>query len=137
MFPVLHLGPLALQTPGLILIVSYWLALEIASRQAPWRDLVYNAGFYGALAGILAARIGYALLHWPVYQANPLGVLALNAQALEPSVGVAAGALVAGFIVWRQRIPLRPLLDALAPGLGLFLGRPGPIPFGQRGRLWC
>ena len=120
MFPVLHLGPLAVQTPGLILVVSYWFALEIAARQSSWQDTVYNAGFYGALASILVARIGYALLHWPVYQANPLGLLALSAQALEPLTGVAAGVLAAGFTLWRQRIPLRPLLDALAPALTCF-----------------
>ncbi len=125
MFPVIHLGPLAIQAPGLIMIIGFWLALELAGRQAARleinRDLVSNTGLYAALAGVAGARLGYAALHWPVYRQNPLGLLALNPQTLNPAAGLLVGLLAAALYAGRQKLPGRPLLDAFAPALGLFV----------------
>lgn len=125
MLPTLRIGPLALQTPGLLLLLGFWLALEVTARRAARRGLdreaIYNGGFYGALGGILLARVGYVLLHWPAYQDNLLGVLALSPQTLQPAFGLAGGALAAGLHLRRKRVPLRPLLDAAAVGLAVYI----------------
>jgi phosphatidylglycerol:prolipoprotein diacylglycerol transferase len=108
-----------------IFILGYWLALELAARQGRRQGIdggaVQNGGFYGALAGVAGARLGYVVQYWPVYRANPLGILSLNPQALHPLAGMAIGLSVAGVYLRRKAILRRPLLDALAPGLALFL----------------
>lgn len=125
MLPVIQIGPLALQTPGLIILLGFWLALEMAGRQGARhglnRNVISSAGFYGALTGIVGARLGYVIQHWPVYRENLLGVLALNPQTLQPAAGLLAGVVVAGLYLRRRGVPLRPLLDAATPGLAVFV----------------
>ncbi len=125
MFPVIQIGPLALQIPGLILLLGFWLSLELAGRQGARlglaHDSISSAGFYGSGAGIGAARFGYVLQHWTVYRDSPLGILALNPQSLDPVAGLAVGLLVAGYLLlWRQQVQFRLLLSAIAPGMAVF-----------------
>jgi phosphatidylglycerol:prolipoprotein diacylglycerol transferase len=125
MLPVLQVGPVALQTAPLVLILGFWIALEVAARQAPARGLegaaIPSAGFLGAVGGVLAARLAYALQFWPVYRDNLLGILSPSLEALSPVPGVLVGLALAAGYLGHKRLPLRPLLDALAPGLAVFV----------------
>ena len=125
MLPMIQIGPLALQTPRLVILVGFWLALELASRQGIRRGLdqsvIQNAGFYGTLAGIAGARLGYVLQNSSVYRENLLGILSLSPQTLAPSEGLTVGLLVAGVYFQRRGVPFRPLLDAIAPGLAVLV----------------
>jgi phosphatidylglycerol:prolipoprotein diacylglycerol transferase len=126
MFPVLRIGPLAIQTAGLALLFGFWLALELSSRQGQRqglpKDTVHNAGFFGALVGIVAARLGYAALHWSIYRQNPLGLIALNPQTLDPLTGLVAGGAVAVLYLNRRGGSIKEIADAAAPGLAVFMG---------------
>jgi prolipoprotein diacylglyceryltransferase len=119
MLPVLQIGPLAVQTPGLVLILGFWLALEVAGRFAARRGLdgaaLQNAGLYGLLAGILAARLAHVIRFWDLYRTNLRGILSLNPQTLLPAAGLAVGLLVAALFIWRRRLSFWPVLDSLAP----------------------
>ncbi len=125
MLPMIQIGPLALQTPRLVILVGFWLALELASRQGIRRGLdpsvIQNAGFYGTLAGIASARLGYVVQYWSVYRENLPGILSLNPQALAPAEGLTVGLLVAGVYFQRRGVPSRPLLDAIAAGLAVLV----------------
>ncbi|MGD8792137.1 MAG: prolipoprotein diacylglyceryl transferase [Anaerolineae bacterium] len=124
MLPVLQIGPLALQTAGLILVVGFWLAVEIAGRQGTQLGLdggaIQNAGLYGALAGIVGARVAYVLEYWPVYRENLLGIVSLNPQTLSLAPGIVVGLAVTVAYLQRKEMPARPLLDAIAPGAAIF-----------------
>jgi phosphatidylglycerol:prolipoprotein diacylglycerol transferase len=125
MFPVLRIGPLALQTAGLAILLGFWLALELASRQGARQGLqketVHNAGFYGAIVGIIGARLGYAIAHWSVYRHDLLGFVALNPQTLHPLAGLIAGAIVAFLYLRKRGASLKGALDAAAPGLAVLM----------------
>ena len=125
MLPMIQIGPLALQTPRLVILVGFWLALELASRHGIRRGLdpsvIQNAGFYGTLAGIASARLGYVVQYWSVYRENLPGILSLNPQALAPAEGLTVGLLVAGVYFQRRGVPSRPLLDAIAAGLAVLV----------------
>jgi len=69
----------------------------------------------------LGARLLYALEHVSAYVAAPLSLLAPSATALDPWGGLLVGAAVAGLYGRAQRLPLRATLDALAPGLAVFM----------------
>jgi phosphatidylglycerol:prolipoprotein diacylglycerol transferase len=124
-FPVLNVGPAAIQLPGLLLLVGYWLALNLAGRRARSaglsEDAVFNAGFLALLVGLIGARLGYVALHWSAYQTDLKGILALNTGAFSAPAGLLVGGGAAALFLWRQRPPIAALLDALAPALALML----------------
>jgi phosphatidylglycerol:prolipoprotein diacylglycerol transferase len=125
MLPVINVGPLALQIPGLVILVGLWVGISISERYASLRGLtaqnIYNLSFIGLVSGVLGARLSYVLRYPQAFLANPLGVLSLNPGLLDPWGG-AACALVAMLIYGqRKQLPLWNTLDALAPGLAAFL----------------
>lgn len=125
MLPVIQIGPLAVQTAGLVLVLGFWLAVELAGREAKCIGLepgvIQNAGLYAVLSGIVAARLAYVVQYWPIYRENLLGILSLNPQTLSPAVGLVVGLLVALAYLQRKEMPARPLLDAIAPGAAVFV----------------
>jgi prolipoprotein diacylglyceryltransferase len=126
MFPVINLGPLSIQTRGLILLIAFWLAAEAAERGAKRLglrgDVVYSLAFIAAVAGLIGARIGYVLEHGSAYQSDPGAIVALNFNTLSPPAGVATGVLAAYWYARRKGVASRKLLDALTPGFIVFAG---------------
>jgi phosphatidylglycerol:prolipoprotein diacylglycerol transferase len=125
MLPILQIGPLAIQLPGLLLILGVWLGSLLSERSSRTLGLspaaISNMIFYALIGVILGARLGYVIRFLDLYLESPLGILALNPNTLSPLEGVATGMIVA--IVYGQRsgLPLWRTLDALAPGLAVFL----------------
>lgn len=121
MLPVLQIGPLALQLPGLLLLLGVWAAVLLSERRAP-REGVHsgtlsNLIFYALIAGLVGARLGHALRHFPLYLESPLGLLALSPTTLSPPEGLLAAGLVGWIYAHRKALPLWPTLDALTPGM--------------------
>ncbi len=125
MIPILQIGPLAVQFPGLLLLGGVWAATLLIERTARRNkinpDFMTNLVFVSLVVGILGARLGYALRFLDLYLAQPGALLALNANTLSPLEGLIAGLLAALVIVQRKRQPLLPILDALTPGLAVFM----------------
>lgn len=124
MLPVLQVGPLAVQLPGLVLLAGVWLGMSLVERHAPRRDLsgaqLTNMVVYALVAGIVGARLGYGLRFVSVYLNDPLGLLSLNPSTLSAPDGLVAGLVVAVIYAQRAGLPLWPTLDALTPGLAVF-----------------
>lgn len=124
MFPILQVGPLAIQLPGLILLAGVWVAMSVVEKEAPRRDLpastLSNMVLLGLVAGILGARVWYALRFIEVYFDNPLSLFSLNPATLAPVEGILTGLLLAWIYGHRKGLPLWPTLDALTPGLAVF-----------------
>jgi prolipoprotein diacylglyceryl transferase len=125
MLPYLRLGPFLLQTSGLALLLGVWVGLTLSEKEARRQklqpDLVYNLVFYGLIAGLIGARLAYAARYLNAYLQNPLSLLALNPNTLSAIDGVLIGILAAFIYGHRKRLALRPALDALAPGLAVFM----------------
>jgi phosphatidylglycerol:prolipoprotein diacylglycerol transferase len=123
MFPILNIGPAAVQLPGLILLFGFWLSLNLAGRRARTaglsEDAIFNAGFVALLTGMVGARLGYVVLHWSAYRSDLSGILALTTGALSTPIGVAIGIGTAALYLRRHHLPVPVLLDALAPALAL------------------
>ena len=124
MFPILHLGPLAIQTPGLFLLAGIWIATSIIEKEAPKRGLstsaLSNLILLALVTGVIGARAWYAVRFIDIYVANPLGLFSLNPSTLALEEGVLTGLAAAWIYGHRKGLPLWPTLDALAPGLALF-----------------
>ncbi|MGV8960697.1 MAG: TlpA family protein disulfide reductase [Stenotrophomonas sp.] len=65
------------------------------------------------LLGLLGARLGYVLLHFPVYGAEPLAVIRLGDGGFSVPAGIA---VMAAYVLWRTRA-IRPLRQPLMIGL--------------------
>lgn len=123
MFPVLQVGPLALQVPGLILLLGLWLGLNLSERRAPRHGLeaghLYNLVFIALIAGITGARLAYVARYPAAFSGNPLSLLSLNPGLLDPWAGLAAGVLAAPVYAQRKKLTFWRTLDALAPMLAV------------------
>ena len=124
MLPTLTIGPFTLPVAPLLTIASFWIGLWLAAREGRRfglnEDVIFNAGFYGAVGGLLGARAWYVVQYWPYYQDRLGEIFWLNLNTLAPFEGMLTGLLIAVIYLQRKRVPGAALLDALAPGLAAF-----------------
>jgi prolipoprotein diacylglyceryltransferase len=125
MLPTVHVGPLTLQTAGLILLLSVWIALARAEKTAPrfqiQPDQFYNLALVILIAGLIGARLGFAMRNLDAFLASPGGLLSLSPQMLSLWDGVLIGALAGIVYAQRAHISLRSALDALTPALAIVM----------------
>ena len=123
MFPILQIGPAAVQTPGLILILSLWIGLTVAEKLASRFNThptdLYNIVFNALIFGVIGARLAYVLQYSEIFLEAPLNIFALNPGLLDPISGVAFGILAAIIYGNRKELPLWSTLDALVPFFGV------------------
>ncbi len=123
MLPTIQIGPLALQTPGLMLLLALWLGISQAEKHAPVHkikvDALYNLVFYSLIGGILGARLFYVLQYVDAFMTQPLDIFSLNTGLLDPFGGIATGLITALMVGRRQNMEFWPTLDALTPLLTL------------------
>ncbi len=139
MITTLRLGPLALPTYPVLVILGFylglWLAAKTAARRGLHPDHLYNAGFYAVLVGLVAGRLGHMLRFAAAYWEDPLSVFTPNLLAFEPVAAVLAAALVLVVYVRHHRLPLPVFLDALSLGALLTLAVLA-LADGLNGRAW-
>lgn len=123
MFPILQIGPLAVQLPGLFILLGVWVGMTLAERAALKHAVapgdISNLVLVGLVAGLIGARLGYATRYADVYLASPLSLVALTPVTLAPADGAAVGLIAC--LIYGQRMGLRlwATLDGLAPGLAV------------------
>jgi len=123
--PVIRIGPVVLQLPGLILLLGFWMAVWLAAREAKRlglkEDDVYTSGLCAAVAGLIGARLWYVAAHRDAFTGDLLGIVALNLSTLDATGGLIAGVLAVGAYAWRKKLLRALWLDALAPGAALLI----------------
>lgn len=138
MAPTLSLGPLVIPTAPFVIIIGFWLMLDVTERIARQRHLnsrqTYNLVAAALLAGLIGARLTFVGLHWTAYRDNLWGIVWPLTSGYTLWAGLPLGLFAALLYARRHQLPLWPTLDALAPGLLLgfmvlsladFLGGPG------------
>lgn len=125
MLPVLQIGPLALQLPGLMLLLGLWMGLSLAEkfsikRNYPADDL-YNLVFITLISAVIGARLGFALQNLEAFRASPLNLVSLNPGLLDPASGFAAALAASMLYGQRKKLPFWATLDALTPLLAVFM----------------
>jgi phosphatidylglycerol:prolipoprotein diacylglycerol transferase len=117
MLPVLQIGPLALPTPALLLLLGFWIGLDLMEKYAHSFGAdsrqIYNMTLVALLAGLAGARLVYAAHSPGIFFENPLDLLAPRPQMLDAAGGVAAGLLAAFGYGLLRKLPLWSTLDAV------------------------
>lgn len=121
MFPTLQLGPLAIQTPGLFLLISVWLGLTLAGKRASWHNLnsdTLDNLVLASLAGfIVGGRLVYVGMNLSAFLAAPLDILSPNYLLFDMFGGLGTALLVGLIYGQRKGLAFWPTLDALTPFL--------------------
>lgn len=152
MLPILQIGPLALRTSGLLLLLGAYLGLSLAERRLPKggpnSDQLYNLVFLSLVSGVAAARLSFAIQNFSIFRAAPLNLFSLDAGLLDPFAGFASALIVLLAYSQRKKLALWPILDAFTPMLavmavfaglahlasGAAFGAPTSLPWGIE--LW-
>jgi phosphatidylglycerol---prolipoprotein diacylglyceryl transferase len=119
MFPIITIGPVAIQSTGLILLLSLllgtWLTGKFSEALGTNSEVIENSILIGLLAGILGARIGFMLQNPSIFLNNPLSLLSLTPSMLNVNFGILTGSLAAFIVAQKKNLPIWPTLDTLSP----------------------
>jgi phosphatidylglycerol:prolipoprotein diacylglycerol transferase len=129
MLPLLQLGPVSIRAPGLVVLASLWLGLELASRAGSQRglnpDRIYTIGFWSVVGGALAARAAFVLANLSIYQ-NIQPATNVLLSVISPAlgteiewVGLLASLAIAALLIAHWKVPPLDLADAFTPGLAV------------------
>lgn len=122
MYPQLHLGPLTIQTFGLMFALAFLAASALVARRlgeigkpAEW---AYEIGFAALAGGIVGARVYFIVQNYDSVKHDLLGHL-FSGSGLVWYGGVIGGALAVLLWARYRRFLGLPLLDLAAPALAL------------------
>ncbi len=139
MYPLIEIGPFALSSGGLFLllaaIVGGWLTTRIAQSRGDARFVSHaESCYYTALLGAtIGGRLWYGLFHPELYGLHPGLYFALRVEAFAWP-GALLGGLATGWLWTRWRgAPFLPLADAIALALpiSLIIGSIGLLLSGE------
>jgi phosphatidylglycerol:prolipoprotein diacylglycerol transferase len=124
MLPILHIGPLAIQVPGLVLLLGLWLGLSLTERYAPRygmeSKIIYNLVIISILAGVVGARLFYVARFPDAFLSKPASIISLNPSLLDLWGGLFTATMVALIYGRRMGLSFWPTLDALTPAMAVF-----------------
>lgn len=122
---IVQIGPFPLHAYGVLLAISFFLGILLASRRAPARgiaaEVVFDASLVIVFAAIFGSRLLYVLFHRDEMH-RFLDVIALWTGGLSMYGGVLAAFAASAVFLRRRRIPFLVMADVVAPSLGLGLG---------------
>jgi phosphatidylglycerol:prolipoprotein diacylglycerol transferase len=122
---VIHLGRFTLHSYGLMLAISFFVGILLASRRAPARglspDLIFDTALVIIFAAILGARLLYVAFHMNEMR-GLLDVVSLWSGGLTMYGGVLSAMLAAWIYLRRRQVSFLKVADTMAPSLALGLG---------------
>ena len=125
MLPVLHIGRLAIQTPGLVLLVGIWLGLWLSEKKCTGSaikpETINNLEFAGLIAMVVGGRLAYSAEHLTAFIKSPGSLVSLNLALFDLPAGLVIGLVVSIWYAIRHRLEFLSLLDTLTPGLAMFM----------------
>lgn len=123
MLPVLNIGSLAIQFPGLLLLLGMWLGLSLAEKTVHHHKMntndLYNLVFAILIGAVISARLVFILNYPSAFIKSPLSIFSLSPELLDSWGGIAGGVLVGILFMQRRKLQILPTLDALVPALAV------------------
>lgn len=112
---------------GCGLLAGLFIALQEAKRTGQNQDNYYDIAIYGAVFGILGARIYYVIFSWDMYKDNLASVFNIRQGGLAIYGGVIAAVITVLVYAKRKKLSAPLLMDTACLGLvtGQMIGRWG------------
>jgi prolipoprotein diacylglyceryl transferase len=146
----IEIGPLRLRAYGLLIALGVFAAIWLADRR--WRARGGDPGTIAALAmwavpgGLIGARLYHLATDYELYTHHPANMLKIWQGGLGIWGGIAGGVAGGAIYLRRHHIPLRDMMDVVAPALPLaqaigrwgnwfnqeLYGRPTTLPWGLK-----
>jgi len=129
MLPVLTVAGLTIPTGPLALLLAYYVGTELGARalgrlaprpgarQTHWQTAFANASLLALAAGLIGARLGYAVRFSSLYWQSPLLLLSPRPGALLPLPGLLAAGAAGMLFLARKDIGLWAIADATTVGV--------------------
>jgi phosphatidylglycerol:prolipoprotein diacylglycerol transferase len=137
MYPVLfRIGSFELTSFGVLMALAFlaggWILSKELKRRGEDPEIAWDVVWYGAVGGILGAKIYYLVLNWSETAANP-GAAILSRAGLVWYGGFILGALLIWWRLAARGLPVLRFGDAIAPALalGYVVGRLGCFMVGD------
>ena len=77
MLPTLTVGPFAIPVAPMTILISLWVGLTLAERNAPRYGVnanhLYNLVFIALVAGVVGARLVYVVRYPGIFASSPIG----------------------------------------------------------------
>jgi phosphatidylglycerol:prolipoprotein diacylglycerol transferase len=124
-------GPLALPTYGILLVLGMLAGLWVVTRQARKAGLmpetITDMAVYAIIAGLIGAKVLLLVVEWPYYSRNPRELLSLFQSGGVFYGGLLGAIPVAFWYARRHQLDGWKTADVLAPGVvvGQAVGRIG------------
>ncbi|MBE0686571.1 MAG: prolipoprotein diacylglyceryl transferase [Anaerolineaceae bacterium] len=125
MFPILNIGPLAIQTPGLLIIIGIYISILIVEKQSKKYSLnaneMSNLIFLYLISTIIIGRLSYVLQFPSLFLENLLSVFSISPSLFDFPSGLILSLLVALIFIQKKKIPIQRILDSISLPLLIFL----------------
>ncbi len=129
MLPIFQIGPLAIQTPGLILLLGLWTGLYLSEKYAVKKEMdpgvLYHLVFWALVSALIGARLGYVLEYSQAFIANPISIISINPTLFNWWAGAACALIFSLWYGQQHNLDFWLTLDLLTPAfatLSVFIG---------------
>ena len=127
MFPtVLRMGNLHIYSYGVMLFISFLCGIAIVEHRAKKFGVdpkkITDLALWVLLAVVLGSRLFYVAFHWGEFKDDLVGIIAFWRGGLAGLMfyGGFLGGIIAGFLfVYFNKLPVRKVMDAIAPAVML------------------
>ena len=125
MFPILNIGPLAIQTPGLLIIFGIYISIIVVEKQSKRYLLnpndVSNLIFLYLISTIIIGILSYIFKFPSIFFENPLSIFSISPSLFDFTSGLILALLVVLIFIQKKKLPLQRILDSLSLPLLIFL----------------
>jgi phosphatidylglycerol---prolipoprotein diacylglyceryl transferase len=122
-FPVLQLGPAAINTSSLLILLGIFLGLSLSARFDRQRgenpDTLTNLILLAGLAGLVTARLAFAGEHLALFQKSLASLVSRDPGLLDPWGGLVGAGIALLIYGQRKQLKFWPTLDRLTPFLAV------------------
>jgi len=125
MFPIINIGPLAIQSSGFIIILGIWFGISSIEKNCQ-KFFVSHKNFvtdiYWALFSILIfSRIAYIVQYPNDFFEQPISIFSPNLALFDPISGVILGSILLFILFKKDKIDIESAINAMTSGISLFL----------------
>jgi phosphatidylglycerol:prolipoprotein diacylglycerol transferase len=125
MFPIFNLGPLAIQAPGLIILLGIYISFLVVEKQSRFFKInpndLSNLIFIYLISTIVIGRFAYLFRFPSIIFNDPLSIISINPNLFDFPSGLVLSLLILLIYIQKKKLPLKEVLDSLSLPLITFL----------------